>query len=312
MLKRKILILLGIISSLSFGESTKIFNFSMGAVNGKAGEYVYLPETSEKISYLDWEIENVPVFILDYKYLNNNFELGINLKKNFNTASSGYMQDYDWYSSYDTEATTNDYGKLSNYSKNKNYVDNILMLDMGAKYWFEHSKTLKSGPILGLKYDYFSFYAKTGDQYNYMLDGSTTIYKGDSSEKCIEYSQEFITPYLGYGISYSYEKLVLDLELKGSWYGKAKANDKHLLRGPMEAKEEYKKVENLILKFVAAYPITESLDITGTFEYSKYFKTSKSTTDFTTQNGNNINDIKDLSGIKNSSYVASIGMTYKI
>ena len=62
---------------------------------------------------------------------------------------------------------------------------------------------------------------------------------------------------------------------------------------------------------MATYPITPSIDINGTLEYSKYFHKKKSTTDFTTEDGEKINGIKDLSGIKNSSYVVSLGVAYK-
>lgn len=313
MIKKEFLVLFTFVSTGVFAQSTNSLNFSLGTVNGKAGEYVYIPETGEKVSYLDWKIKNVPVFILDYTHTRGNLEFQIGLKKNFGSKSSGSMKDYDWYSSDDAEdgATPNDYGKLSNFSDNKNYIDNLLMFDTNIKYWFNHAENFKSGPMLGFKYDYFKFYAKGGDQYDYLLDGSIDIQKGDFSKKSIEYSQKFFTPYIGYGISYAYEKLVLAFEIKGSLYGKAEAKDKHLERGPMETKEKYKNMKNLGVKFVAKYPITPSIDIIGTLEYSKYFHKKKSTTDFTTEDGEKINGIKDLSGIKNSSYIVSLGATYK-
>ena len=314
MLKQNFLILLATISTGVFAQSTNAFNFSLGAVNGKAGEYVYVPETGEKISYLDWKIKNIPVFILGYTHtFNDNIEFQMGLKKNFSSTSSGSMKDYDWYSSYDSEdgATPSDYGKLSNFSSNDNYVDNLLMFDTNVKYWFFHTDNLKSGPMVGLKYDYFKFYAKSGDQYNYTLDGSTTIFKGDYARKSIEYSQKFFTPYIGYGISYTYEKLILDFGINGSIYGKAKAHDKHLERGPMETVEKYKKIKNLGVKLAATYPLTPSIDINGSLEYSKYFHRKKSTTDFTSEDGDKIDGIKNLSGIKNTSYTVAVGVTYK-
>lgn len=313
MLKRDFFILLLTASTGIFAQSSNAFTVSLGTVNGKAGEYVYVPETGEKVSYLDWKIKNVPVFILGYTHTLNNIELQMGLKKNFNSTSSGSMKDYDWYSSDDAEdgATPKDYGKLSNFSDNKNYIDNLLMFDTNIKYWFYHTDNLKSGPILGFKYDYFKFYAKGGNQYNYELDGTTTVDKGNYSKKGIEYSQKFFTPYLGYGASYNFEKLILDLEIKGSLYGKAKANDKHLERGPMESKEKYKDVKNLGIKLMATYPITPSIDINGTLEYSKYFHKKKSSTDFISEEGQKTNGIKNLSGLKNTSYALSIGATYK-
>ena len=313
MLKRNFCILLTATSTGIFAQTSNAFNFSLGAVNGKAGEYVYSPKTGEKVSYLDWEIKNVPVFILNYAHTTNNIEFQMELKKNLNSLSSGSMKDYDWYSSKDARigATSSDYGKLSNFSDNKNYVDNLLMFDTNIKYWFYHTENLKSGPMLGFKYDYFKFYAKGGDQYDYELKKPTKVHKYDYSQKTIEYSQKFFTPYIGYGATYTYEKLILDLEVKGSIYGSAKANDKHLERGPMESNEKYKDVKNLGVKLVATYPLTESIDINGTLEYSKYFHKKKSTTDFITEDGEKISGIKDLSGIKNSNYVVSLGATYK-
>lgn len=45
------------------------------------------------------------------------------------------------------------------------------------------------------------------------------------------------------------------------------------------------KYEKFEIKFVAKYPITPSIDINGTVEYSKYFHKKKSTTDFITEDG---------------------------
>ena len=51
MLKRNFLILLTATSTGIFAQTSNAFNFSLGTVNGKAGEYVYVPETGEKVSY---------------------------------------------------------------------------------------------------------------------------------------------------------------------------------------------------------------------------------------------------------------------
>ena len=53
MLKKEVLILFTCISTGVFAQSNNTLNFSLGTVNGKAGEYVYVPETGEKVSYLD-------------------------------------------------------------------------------------------------------------------------------------------------------------------------------------------------------------------------------------------------------------------
>ncbi len=69
MLKKEFLILFTCISTGVFAQSSNTLNFSLGTVNGKAGEYVYVPETGEKVSYLDWKIKNIPVFIVYYTHI---------------------------------------------------------------------------------------------------------------------------------------------------------------------------------------------------------------------------------------------------
>lgn len=46
-------------------------------------------------------------------------------------------------------------GLKKNFSDNKNYIEDLLMFDTNIKYWFAHTENLKSGPMLGFKYDYY-------------------------------------------------------------------------------------------------------------------------------------------------------------
>lgn len=310
MLKKKIIILLFLMSTFAIAGQKQEFSFSVGVVNGKAGEYVYNPDTGQKISYLDWEIKNIPVFIGEYKYSYNNFEAGIKFKKNFSEISSGRMKDYDWYSQEDDKATEKDYGKPSAFSDNKNYVENLFSFDINTRYWFNHNKYFKTGPVLGVRYDYFKFKDKGGYQYEYGLDGECDVHYlgGDIG---IIYRQKFLTPYIGYGMVHNYKKWTNRLEIKGCWYGKAKAHDRHLARGFNEAKEKYKKVENLSLEFESIYNLTNSVDIKLGLEFTKYFKNRKSTVDFISDGGEKTNGIKNLSGLKNMTYTISAGITYK-
>lgn len=317
--KLKIFILLSSIFTTALAQSEKELSLSWGLVNGKAGEYVYVPKTGEKASFLDWEIKNIPVFIMDYKHSFNNLEFGINLKKSFSSSSSGWMVDYDWYTSQndhdendkDVLVSSSDYGKLSNFSDNKNYVENLIMVDANFRYWFNHSNNFKSGPILGAKYDYFKFSSVGGSQFNYSLDDLVTELPNNFSQEGILYSQKFFTPYIGYGATYNYNKLSLLLEVKGSQFGKAKAYDRHLLRGAMEDTARHKKIKNLTLKLGVSYEITPSLIATGTYEMSQYFKNRKSSSDFTYDDGTKEKGIKNISGIKNTNSIFSLGLTYK-
>lgn len=50
-------------------------------LNGKAGEYVYIPTNGDKISYLKWDIKNVPMLNLGYNYEYDNWEFSIRGRK---------------------------------------------------------------------------------------------------------------------------------------------------------------------------------------------------------------------------------------
>ena len=51
MLKKEFLILFAFISSGALAQTSNSLNFSLGTVNGKAGEYVYIPETGDTWLY---------------------------------------------------------------------------------------------------------------------------------------------------------------------------------------------------------------------------------------------------------------------
>lgn len=300
---KKLLIFILLISTVLQAKEKGNLSLSFGTVNGKAGEYVYYPEIDRKISYLEWDIKNVPVVILDYKYSPAEYlEFEFNFKKNLETTRSAVMQDYDW---------NLEDGKLSNYSKNNNYVKNLFSIDLNAKYLILNNKNFKSGPMIGFNYDLYDFYGKNGTQYNYGENVDSPVYPGDNSIKSVIYKQRFLTPYLGYTAIYRWNKTIFNLEAKGSLFTRAKAEDRHLERGPMKATESYRSIKTLGLKLGAEYPLTESLTLNGALEYKKYYKNKKSKVDMVYDDGTIENNIKDLGGIKNSNYTISMGISYK-
>jgi len=76
-----------------------VFNGSINYVRGISNEYVYDSDTGEKISQLDWEIEDV---VLAGGVLSVWFSRKVQLNFGFwaaVTQGNGYMQDWDWDSS---------------------------------------------------------------------------------------------------------------------------------------------------------------------------------------------------------------------
>lgn len=97
-MKKYLAIMTLILSSTVYANGGKV-SADIQNLNGKAGEYVYIPTNGDKISYLKWEIKNVPMLNLGYDYEYNNWEFSIRGRKNIgNNIRSGYMKDYDWFS----------------------------------------------------------------------------------------------------------------------------------------------------------------------------------------------------------------------
>ena len=308
------LMLVASVSSLAQESSRHNFNISLGVVNGKAGEYVYEPESGQKISYLDWDIKNIPVVIGEYNYTIDNFDFGVKLKKNINKKSSGSVKDYDWYSEANKEltpeVTPQDYGKLFAFSEGKNKLENLFSAEAFIRYWIQHNQNFKSGPILGIKYDYFKFSSLSSDTTIYELDGSTRVEKDSKFGKSLIYSQKYLSPYLGYGILFNYEKLTIKGDIRGSYFGRAKAHDRHLERGANESFEKYKDIKGLSSTFEVLYAISPNMELKGGYEFSKYFKNRKSSVKFIDDDGKKEN-VKNLGGLKNINHTIYLGINYK-
>ena len=186
---------------ISLHAPSKI-DLSLGLVNGKTGEHLYTYDTEERVSYLRWQIKNIPIVIVNFSHSFENLEFSLGGKRNIGSKKSGRMRDYDWYTSAEDGVDAKYYGNLSNFSDNYNKIDKLLSIDANAKYWFRHSENFKSAPIIGFKYDEFKFHGYGGIQYNYNPDGTlhSSFSTGDSSGG-VEYTQKFKTPYVGYEIS---------------------------------------------------------------------------------------------------------------
>lgn len=337
---------LGISSIIYAGEGKISADIQM--MNGKAGEYVYHPN-GDKISYLDWKIKNIPILKLGYDYTFDNWEFSISGKKNIsNHYRSGYMKDYDWFSTPDTEEkilylsaktkeeaekraregdkiekdeendTYNVYyvpkdkdrGSMSNFSKNKNYVKSIVGMELSVKYYLKRTENFSFAPLLGINYDKYDFYALSGNQLNYIPGVGAVFLPGDN-QKSITYKQRFVSPYIGVKMSYSPNaNWDISWGLNGSFWGRAKAVDRHLERGEMETIERYKNMKYLSSNLMLKYHWNEALSLKAGVEAVKHFKNRKSTVVSTSDEGE-VSTEKDIAGIKNQNVSYSLGFEYK-
>lgn len=168
---------------------------------------------------------------------------------------------------------------------------------------------------MGINYDKYEFYAAAGTQYNYIPGREPMVEHTNTPGKGITYKQRFVTPYLGFILNYSPNtNWDISWGLKGSFWGRAKIIDRHLLRGQMESVEKYKRIKSLSSQLEVKYHWNESLSITLGLEAINYFKNKNSTTRFTPENVTEktpIQTVKGLGGVKNRNISYSLGLEYK-
>lgn len=353
-LKKMLFYLLFLVNFFSFANTSK-FNVDFQYLNGKAGEYSYnKPGDGNNISYLEWEIKNIPLLRIGYEYRYNNWEFLIESRKNIsNNIHSGLMQNYDWLpSDLDEETsselfyigdftdltsaenekkeneniidnqdgtytlyyfpTKNDTGTLFSYSESKNYVKDIFGLNLSMKYFIFNKNDFKFAPILGIRYDKFSFFAKGFSGFKYIPGREYSYFSSNNSSKIITYDQEFFTPYIGIYSNYSLNDFLnIILEINGSYFGKAKAKDNHILRDNMLITEKYHNIKYLSFKLGLIYKISDSFNLKSEVNLLKYFKNQKSKVTITDNYGS-YNKSNGSSGLSNKNIIYSLGFEYKL
>lgn len=352
---KKIVLLgcLGLSSIVYAGEGR--ISADIQTMNGKAGEYVYA-DNGDKVSYLDWKIRNVPILKLGYDYTYNNWEFSVAGKKNIGkNYRSGYMKDYDWFSTPEGEDKVlyvsgktkeeaekiaerkkglevkkdeeeddtysvyytpqeEDRGSLSNFSKNKNYVKNIVGIDLSVKYYVKKSEKFTFAPLVGLNYDKYEFYSLSGDQLNYIPGVGAGVFLGENI-KSITYKQRFMTPYIGFKMTYI-PNVNWDITwgLNGSLWGRARAIDRHLERGSMETVERFKNMKYLSSDLTVKYHWNEAFSLKAGVEIVKHFKNTKPTVRVTPEEVTKDDPVtteKNIGGAKNYNVSYSLGFEYK-
>lgn len=203
-------------------------------------------------------------------------------------------------------------GELSNFSETKNYVKDIIGLDLTAKYYVIKSEKIKVAPMLGLNYDRYRFYSTTNGVFNEYFPGvKTNTERQSGNTKGITYKQRFLTPYLGVNFQYSPNSMWdFNVGLKGSLWGRAAAHDKHLARGSNETTEKYKNVKFLLFSTDIKYHWNESLTLKGSITATKYFYTHKGKSRQILDDGE-VDNTTNGTGLANKNIAYSLGFEYK-
>ena len=181
-----------------------------GVVNGAINEFVFdevCTNTDNKVSQLDWDIRNIPVFGLKaefdiLRYININVDGSFGIPK-----KSGYMQDYDWLNSfggidpdipvswsYDEPTELTCYSKHTN--ELKRYTD--FLISVGGNIFLPYN--LRITPFITYQYEFIYLAGQKG--FGRYKQADKTFYLKDYSDnnKVISYQQEINAMFLGFSI----------------------------------------------------------------------------------------------------------------
>ena len=171
--------------------------------NGVINEYVFQEEcknTDHKVSQLDWDVKNIPVFkgkaeLNLLKFLHTEICGSVAVPK-----SSGNMQDYDWMNSVPPDRYSywiyDDPTELTNYSKHDNELIKYMTFSaaLGANISLPAKITLT--PMAEYYYEFISFDGKNG----YKSYKSDNWKEFEFERKVISYKQEMNDFLLGLAV----------------------------------------------------------------------------------------------------------------
>jgi len=220
-----------------------------GLRNGLLQEYVFYKNSkvsSDKLSQLDWDIENLLLCGAKvsggWKNINASISYGQAIP-----SSSGDMEDFDW---KNIEYSSNeDYNYLTNYTKSDNYVDQSYFFEASLGYTFNPHPQIKIAPFAGYDYSYINFKAKgmSGSYGNFdstigclsslNSDNSYTVY-ADSSTTVITYERFTEILWLGTSVDLTLKhNLFANLTLQIAPLVKTVSYDHHVVKGYYYADE---------------------------------------------------------------------------
>ncbi|MGE4545292.1 MAG: omptin family outer membrane protease [Pedobacter sp.] len=265
---------------------------------GESNEYVYDTDTGDKISELDWELENiamlggvVSVGLVDWLQLNFGGWAAV-------TDGSGTMVDKDW-----TPALSSEW---DNYSIGPVKLDHGYMVDANMAFPIEITSNLKISPMLGFKFDNWKWHDK-GGKYIYSVNGWRDE-KGTFPDVVgIRYEQWFYAPYLGLNMQTNYESFFFNAYIKGTLWAWSKGKDEHLNRDLLFEDKVYHQAF-ISAGIEAGYNVSDWCFITLGFDYQEFMTAKGSTLSTDTETGETERFDGDAAGTGHHSSVINLAV----
>ena len=246
---------------------------------GESNEYVYDPETGDKISQLDWDLENIVMVggsisarFTDWLQLNFGGWAAVN-------EGDGRMVDRDW--DFPGEDWTDR-------SVSDVYLDHGYVLDVNVAFPLEMSPWFTISPMVGFSHDNWEWHDQ-GGSYVYSRDGWRDSTGDFADETGIRYEQWFYAPYIGLNLSVEYEGFFANAYVKGTPWAWSEDKDQHLLRD-LEFKESIYNQSYIGTGVEIGYDVTDCFYIMAGYDYQEFMSAKGGTTTTDTVTGESSSD----------------------
>ncbi|WP_320007120.1 omptin family outer membrane protease [Maridesulfovibrio sp.] len=237
----------------------------VGLLNGVARELVYIEGKGQKISELQWDLDNVMIAgvkgsfdFTDWLRFNGGFWT------NFTTGDNGKVEDTDWPTPYDPRG-------WDSYSISNVKVKRVLITDANLEADLLKFKYLTISGMVGFKFDNYKWQDHSGS-YVYSWSGFRAD-KGSFAEheSGLGYEQWFYTPYLGVQTESDFGDFKFKAYVKGTIYAWGEDEDYHYSRD-LRFNEDIYNIKFLGAGISTSYSITEHIFSTLSFDYQKYYR----------------------------------------
>lgn len=240
-------------------------SFEIGVANGQSRELVYLEDKGQKISELQWEIDNVVLVgvegsfdFTDWLRFNGGFWT------NLTEGDNGRMDDYDWGIPADPRGWESCYNSRAN-------VEQVFITDSNIEAVLLKTKYVDISGLIGFKFDNWKWDSKDGIftySFNSWRGDQMTFPKGQS---VIGYEQWFYTPYLGVQTNSDFGNFKLKTYVKGTICAWGEDEDHHYLRN-LRFNEHIYNIKYIGAGVSGSYSFTPNIFSTITCDYQKYFR----------------------------------------
>jgi plasminogen activator len=232
--------------------SAIVTEFSIGAMRGKAQEFVYNPDGST-LSRLDWTFDNVAMFNTATAYQILPW-LKLGVKGSMNLSDSSTMDDFDFNLPF---CPPPDFNCHSNHPSTKLRQARTFEVYGAADFY-------RSG---GLTFSALAGYKDTF--YKWAAIGGTANYGALPPGLGISYEQSWSTPYIGLAFSTTRDAWTLNGRVIGSAWARGDDKDNHHLRS-LKFTDKFGSTNMLSADLGIAYRMNRYLSVTADYRFERW------------------------------------------